>query len=88
VDLTGTVIATKAEIEYQPADLFAEKAHRALKKISDDKLEKSSAHDLGILAGVCVDKSRLITGQSTSNSGVMLKAIMATGEVSLSDIDL
>ncbi len=74
------VIATREEIEGQLAALFSETAHRALKKISDDKLEKSSARDLGILAGVCVDKNRLITGQSTSNQAILLKAIFEADE--------
>lgn len=71
-----SVVATRNDIERQLAALFSETAHRALKKISDEKLEKSSARDLGILAGVCVDKNRLITGQSTSNSSILLQAIM------------
>ena len=68
------MIATREEIEGQLADLFAETAHRSLKKISDEKLEKSSARDLGVLAGIAIDKHRLITGQSTSNTSIMVSA--------------
>jgi lambda repressor-like predicted transcriptional regulator len=74
------VMATREEIEKQLAALFSETAHRALNKISDDKLEKSSARDLGILAGVCVDKNRLITGQSTSNQAILLQAVYDADE--------
>jgi len=69
--LEPAVIATRKEIEEQLAGLFSETANRALNKISDEKLEKSSARDLGILAGVCVDKNRLITGATTANIAVL-----------------
>ena len=55
----------------QLTESFNEVARRSLAAIDDEKLEKSSARDLGILAGVCVDKARLISGQSTSNTAIL-----------------
>lgn len=71
------VIATREEIEKQLAESFMDVAKRALCAIDDVKLDKSNARDLGILAGVCLDKSRIINGRSTSNIAV----IMATAAI-------
>lgn len=76
-----SVIATKEEIEKQLSDMFLDTSKRALRAISDDKLEKSGARDLGILAGICIDKSRLISGASTENIAViMATAVIEAGK--------
>lgn len=62
-----SVIATREQIEKELSEMFMDTSRRAIQAISDEKLDKSNARDLGILAGVCLDKSRLITGQSTQN---------------------
>lgn len=49
------------------ADSFFETAERALAHISTEKLMNSNARDLGVLAGICTDKGRLISGASTEN---------------------
>jgi len=66
----------KAVAEEELSIMFSHVAKRALSAIDDEKLERSSARDLGILAGVSVDKHRLISGQSTSNSSIMLQAVL------------
>ena len=70
-----SVIATQRKIEEQLAEMFADTSRRARQAISDDELDKSSARDLGILAGVCVDKNRLLTGQSTSNLSLLFRIV-------------
>lgn len=76
-----SVQATKAELEEALAESFSDVARRALENISDEKLEKASPRDLGVLAGICIDKNRLITGQSTQNIAVMMaNAVIAAAE--------
>jgi hypothetical protein len=65
-------VATVEQIEGELAEMFMDTSRRAICAISDDKLEKSSARDLGILAGVCIDKNRLIRGTSTENIAVLM----------------
>lgn len=66
------VIADVQDMQLVLADRFEQTSLRALDFITDEKLDKSSARDLGILAGVCLDKSRVITGQSTQNVAVLI----------------
>jgi hypothetical protein len=68
----------KAVVEEELSIMFSHVAKRALSTIDDEKLERSSARDLGILAGVSIDKHRLISGQSTSNASIMLQAVMSS----------
>lgn len=65
------VIEDIAKFEKQLSDSFGDTAARALASIDDTKLETASARDLGVLAGICVDKQRLISGQSTQNVAMM-----------------
>ena len=53
------------------AELFEDVARRALMKITDEKLESANCRDLGVLAGISVDKFRLISGASTMNHLVL-----------------
>jgi hypothetical protein len=53
------------------AEMFEGVARRAILHVSDEKLAAASARDLGILAGVSVDKQRLIAGLSTENHLVL-----------------
>jgi hypothetical protein len=64
-----------ATIQKTTADHFAVTAYRSLAAITDEKLGNSSARDLAIIAGVTIDKHRLISGQSTSNQAILLQAI-------------
>ena len=64
-----------ATIKKDTADHFAVTAYRSLAAITDEKLANSSARDLAIIAGVTTDKNRLISGQSTSNTHVLLQAL-------------
>lgn len=68
----------KAVAEEELSIMFSHVAKRALSAIDDEKLERSSARDLGILAGVSIDKHRLISGQSTFNGSIMLRAVMSS----------
>ena len=70
-----SVIALKKGAEEQLAELFAETANRALKKITDEKLESSNAQQLGVLAGICTDKSRLLSNKSTDNVSVFFQIV-------------
>ena len=45
---------------------------RTLANITDEKLLNSTAKDLGILSAVMIDKSRLISGLSTSNTALLV----------------
>jgi predicted DNA-binding protein YlxM (UPF0122 family) len=63
-----------AEIHKTQADCYAVLAYRAVHAITNEKLENSSARDLSIVAGVATDKSRLISGQSTQNTAVIVAA--------------
>lgn len=49
------------------AEMFEGTARRAILHINEEKLSNASARDLGVLAAVCVDKHRLISGLSTEN---------------------
>lgn len=70
-----TVIALKENAEQQLADLFAETANRALNKITDEKLESSNAQQLGVLAGICTDKNRLLSNKSTDNMSLFFQIV-------------
>lgn len=59
------------EIQARLADKFLDTAERALTHITDEKLQTANARDLGILSGVMVDKSRLLSGESTQNVAVL-----------------
>lgn len=70
-----TVIALKEGAEQQLADLFAETANRALKKITDEKLDAANAQQLGVLAGICTDKNRLLSNKSTDNVSLFFRIV-------------
>jgi hypothetical protein len=63
------------------ADLFDQVTRQALLHITGEKLEKSSARDLGVLAGIALDKTRLLSGQSTTNLSVLLAGPATAAEV-------
>ena len=49
------------------ADILMGLQHRITANISDSDIEKASLKDKIVAASICLDKHRLITGQSTSN---------------------
>jgi ferritin-like metal-binding protein YciE len=61
-----------AQINTTIADHYAVTAYRSLAAITDEKLAKSTAKDCAIIAGIATQNNRLISGQSTSNTAVML----------------
>ena len=63
------------------SEMFTDVARRALEAIDDEKLMKSSARDLGVLSAVCVDKQRLISGESTSNQAIAVLISRAVSSV-------
>ena len=64
-EMKSTAAATLSEA-------FNSVARRSLDHITDAKLALSSAKDLGLLSAICVDKNRLISGQSTENIAVII----------------
>jgi predicted DNA-binding protein YlxM (UPF0122 family) len=74
-------LADPETIEYyrkEQAQILDGLAAKTVAAISDDKLENASFRDLCVGAGILIDKSRLIQGQSTSNSSIMLKAVLGS----------
>lgn len=58
---------TVAMYRGRQADILDGLTARTLVSITDEKLESASARDLGVLSGILIDKSRLVSGLSTSN---------------------
>ena len=53
-------------------------AANTVASITNEDFSKASLQQKVVSVGILIDKSRLIQGQSTSNSSIMLKAIMST----------
>lgn len=68
------------EYKANSADVFQNVAMRTLLSINEGDLEKANLRDKVIAAGIATDKARLISGQSTSNSHVIIGAIQAACE--------
>ncbi|MEI6208496.1 MAG: hypothetical protein WCP20_17095 [Desulfuromonadales bacterium] len=66
-------------------EMFAQLSRRALEKISDEALEKSSAYQLATIAAIALDKNRLIDGRSTANIAVLLSQHVKHTEINLED---
>ena len=49
-------------------------ANRALAGITDEKLEEESAYRLSLIAGIAIDKMRLVSGESTENHAHIVKS--------------
>lgn len=49
-------------------------ANRALAGITDEKLEEESAYRLSLIAGISIDKMRLMSGESTENHAHIVKS--------------
>ena len=69
---------TVAYYRKEQANILDGLAAKTVASISTEKLENASFRDLCVGVGILTDKSRLIQGQSTSNSSIMLRAVMAT----------
>jgi len=72
---TAAEVLAKYKINKQEVDAYAANQadilmglqHRITANISDSDIEKASLKDKIVAASICLDKHRLITGQSTSN---------------------
>jgi uncharacterized protein YerC len=60
------------------AEIIDGLAAATVASITNEKMANASFRDLCVGAGILIDKSRLIQGQSTSNSSIMLKAVLGS----------
>jgi IS30 family transposase len=68
----SAVIAAKEKIEERLADKFELLTEAILDSVSEDDLLKASLQQKSISAATMLDKSRLIRGQSTMNTAVIV----------------
>lgn len=66
------VIVDRAKMEERLADKFEQLADAILDSVSEDDLLNASLQQKSISAGVMIDKSRVIRGQSNMNIAVIL----------------
>ena len=68
---------TRQDVKRSLGQLFRLKAEKALRTITTQKLKDSSAAQLATIAGIAVDKARLLADESTEN-------IALKGDINLS----
>ncbi len=78
---TPEVIAEVRELKEEIAAMYDDLAQRILKSISDETIKEARLRDRVISAGVCTDKSRLISGQSTANVALYTKVDLSLIEL-------
>ncbi len=78
---TPEVIAEVRELKEEIAAMYDDLAQRILKSISDETIKEARLRDRVISAGVCTDKSRLISGQSTANVALYTKVNLSLIEL-------
>ncbi|MCM0083956.1 helix-turn-helix domain-containing protein [Geomonas sp. Red32] len=71
---TPEVAEQKEDIQARLADKFEAITERILDGVTPVDIEKASLRDKAVAAGVMLDKSRVIRGQSTQNIAVMMAA--------------
>ncbi len=69
--LVGEVKGVKTEVL---RDLFSHNAHRVLRAVSDEDIEKANLKDKAIASGIYAEKSRLLKNQSTQNISIEARA--------------
>lgn len=62
------------------ADKYAALAERIADAVTDDDIKKASLQQMATASGIFIDKSRLLSGQSTENTGVLVKLVIAACE--------
>lgn len=69
------VAAQVKDIQTRLADKFEAATERVLDAITDEDIQKAGLRDKSVAAGVLLDKSRLLRGQSTDNIGLMVRLV-------------
>jgi hypothetical protein len=69
-----------ADIQERLADKFEQISERILDAICEGDLQKASLQQKSVSAGIMLDKSRLIRGQSTMNHAVIMASAVMEAE--------
>jgi IS30 family transposase len=70
------IVAVKEDIQTRLAAKYEQMAESILDSISEEDMLKASLQQKAISSATMLDKARLIQGSSTSNSSIMLRAVM------------
>lgn len=73
-----------AMVKQRAADLCAYQADRIIANITNDDIEKANLQQKATAAAILVDKSRLISGESTQNLAILVSSAVRDGSVEIS----
>lgn len=75
-----------AEVKQRAADLCAYQADRIIANISDEDVANASLQQKATSAAILIDKSRLISGESTANIAILVSSAVRESGVEMTGV--